>query len=132
MITEQTGAAVTTKGIYVAPGRPAPEGESRLHLLIEGPTELCVKRAKQEIKRILEETTEKVRSCGGVCGGGGRGGGGRGAGPGAAHCLAWRRMLHAASAGLRMGEGGKGARRQRAGPPSWPSPLPARRPAGEC
>ncbi len=60
MITELTGAAVTTKGIYVAPGRPIPEGESRLHLLIEAPTEQQVKRAKQEIKRILEETTEKV------------------------------------------------------------------------
>ncbi len=60
MITELTGAAVTTKGIYIAPGRPIPEGESRLHLLIEAPTEQQVKRAKQEIKRILEETTEKV------------------------------------------------------------------------
>jgi hypothetical protein len=61
LITEMTGAAVITKGIYVPPGKQPPEGEARLHLLIEGPSELSVKRAKQEIKKILEETTEKVR-----------------------------------------------------------------------
>jgi ATP-dependent RNA helicase DDX46/PRP5 len=29
-------------------------------LLIEGPTETAVNRAKQELKKVLEETTEKV------------------------------------------------------------------------
>lgn len=42
------------------PGKPVPEGERKIFLLIEGPTETSVKRAKQELKRILEETTEKV------------------------------------------------------------------------
>ena len=59
-INELTGAAVTTKGRYYKSGTPLPEGEQRLFLLIEGPTELSVKKAKDEIKRILEETTEKV------------------------------------------------------------------------
>ena len=59
-ITELCGAAVTTKGQYFRPGAPAPAGERKLYLLIEGPTESSVKRAKVEIKRILEECTEKV------------------------------------------------------------------------
>ena len=59
-INELTGAAVTTKGRYYKAGTQLPEGEQRLFLLIEGPTELSVKKAKDEIKRILEETTEKV------------------------------------------------------------------------
>jgi len=58
-ITELTGAAVTTKGIYVKSGEP-PEGERRLYLQIEGPTEQSVRKAKQEIKRVLEELTEKA------------------------------------------------------------------------
>lgn len=59
-VNELTGAAVTTKGRYFAPGQPIPEGESKLYLLIEGPTMQSVKLAKQEIKRILEESTEKA------------------------------------------------------------------------
>jgi len=59
-ITEITGAAITTRGQYFRPGMTPPPGERKLFLLIEGPTELSVKRAKQEIKRILEEATEKV------------------------------------------------------------------------
>eukprot|EP00798_Chlamydomonas_sp_ICE-L_P003696 gene3696-13764_t len=59
-LAETTGAAVTTRGLFVPPGKSAPEGERKLYLLIEGPTELTVKRAKQEIKRMIEETTEKV------------------------------------------------------------------------
>lgn len=35
-------------------------GERKLFLLIEGPTEQHVKKAKAEIKKILEETTEKI------------------------------------------------------------------------
>ncbi|KAK9806771.1 hypothetical protein WJX72_002237 [[Myrmecia] bisecta] len=59
-INELTGAAVTTKGYYYKPGTAIPEGERKLYLLIEGPTESSVRKAKAEIKRILEETTEKV------------------------------------------------------------------------
>ncbi|GIL79866.1 hypothetical protein Vretifemale_9037 [Volvox reticuliferus] len=59
-INELTGAALTVRGTYVPPGRPTPEGERKLYLLIEGPTEGHVKKAKAEIKKIIEETTEKV------------------------------------------------------------------------
>ena len=59
-INELTGAAVTTKGFYVPPGKAPPDGERKLHLLIEGPNEGTVKKAKAEIKRILAEMTEKA------------------------------------------------------------------------
>jgi hypothetical protein len=45
-ITELTGAALTIKGYHYEKGQPIPEGERKLYLLIEGPTELTVKRAK--------------------------------------------------------------------------------------
>jgi ATP-dependent RNA helicase DDX46/PRP5 len=60
MLNELTGAAVTTKGLYTPPGRAPEEGQRKLYLLIEGPTENSVKKAKAEIKKILEETTEKA------------------------------------------------------------------------
>lgn len=47
MIAETTGAALITKGVYVPPGKQAPEGERKIYLLIEGPTEGSVKHAKQ-------------------------------------------------------------------------------------
>jgi ATP-dependent RNA helicase DDX46/PRP5 len=59
-LNELTGAAVTTKGFFVPPNQQPPEGERRLYLLIEGPTEAKVREAKAEIKRILEEFTEKA------------------------------------------------------------------------
>ena len=59
-LNELTGAAVTTKGFYVAPGKAPPDGERKLYLLIEGPSESCVKKAKAEIKRLLAEFTEKA------------------------------------------------------------------------
>lgn len=59
-ICELTGAAIIVKGIFIPPGKPIPEGERKLTLRIEGPTELVVKRAKAEIKRLVEEITEKA------------------------------------------------------------------------
>lgn len=47
MIGETTGAALITKGVFVPPGKQPPEGERKIYLLIEGPTELSVKHAKQ-------------------------------------------------------------------------------------
>ncbi|KAF8072380.1 RH42 [Scenedesmus sp. PABB004] len=58
-LTELTGAAVTTKGLYIKSGEP-PEGERKLYLLIEAPTEAQVRRAKQEIRRAVEEGVEKA------------------------------------------------------------------------
>jgi len=54
-ITEFTGAAITTRGSYVPPGRPPAPGERKLYLYIEGGDATTVRQAKTEIKRILEE-----------------------------------------------------------------------------
>ncbi|PIA15919.1 P-loop containing nucleoside triphosphate hydrolase protein [Coemansia reversa NRRL 1564] len=56
-IIEQSGAAITTRGVFVPPGKPVPEGERKLYLSIEADTERAVERAKNEIKRILTEAT---------------------------------------------------------------------------
>ncbi|KAL4419032.1 hypothetical protein ABPG77_010019 [Micractinium sp. CCAP 211/92] len=57
----ELGAAVVVKGKYYKLGTaPGPNDERKLYLHIEGPTAEVVKRAKQEIKRILEESTEKA------------------------------------------------------------------------
>ncbi|KAJ2833278.1 pre-mRNA processing RNA-helicase [Coemansia furcata] len=56
-IIEQTGAAITTRGIYVQPGKPTPEGERRLYLSIESDSERSAEQAKSEIKRLLTEAT---------------------------------------------------------------------------
>ncbi|KAJ2713445.1 pre-mRNA processing RNA-helicase [Coemansia spiralis] len=56
-IIEQSGAAVTTRGVFVPQGKPVPEGERKLYLIIEADTERSVEQAKNEIKRILTEAT---------------------------------------------------------------------------
>ncbi|KAJ1812041.1 pre-mRNA processing RNA-helicase, partial [Coemansia sp. RSA 2598] len=56
-IIEQTGAAITTRGVFVPPGKPVPEGERKLYLTIESDSERSVEQAKNEIKRILTEAT---------------------------------------------------------------------------
>ncbi|KAG5459198.1 MAG: P-loop containing nucleoside triphosphate hydrolase protein [Olpidium bornovanus] len=56
-VIESTGAAITTRGIYVEPGKPIPPGERKLYLIIEGEEQEIVDRAKAEIKRILTEAT---------------------------------------------------------------------------
>jgi ATP-dependent RNA helicase DDX46/PRP5 len=56
-ITEFTGAAVTTRGSFVPPGRNPPPGERKLYLFIEGQDVTSVRQAKDEIKRILAEAS---------------------------------------------------------------------------
>ncbi|CAI5973846.1 unnamed protein product [Closterium sp. NIES-64] len=56
-IIEWTGASVTTRGLYCPPGKALAAGEKKLYLSIEGPTEASVKKAKVEIKRIIEEAS---------------------------------------------------------------------------
>eukprot|EP00824_Muranothrix_gubernata_P015221 TRINITY_DN3160_c0_g2_i2.p3 TRINITY_DN3160_c0_g2~~TRINITY_DN3160_c0_g2_i2.p3 ORF type:complete len:153 (-),score=34.10 TRINITY_DN3160_c0_g2_i2:617-1075(-) len=58
-ITDMYGAAVTAKGVYVAPGKQPPPGERRIYLLIEGPTWVAVQKARTEIKRIIDEETQR-------------------------------------------------------------------------
>ncbi len=45
---------------YNPTGAQPPEGERKLYLLIEGPTEATVRKAKQEIRRVIEELVEKA------------------------------------------------------------------------
>ncbi|KAK4396307.1 DEAD-box ATP-dependent RNA helicase 42 [Sesamum angolense] len=61
-ISEWTGAAITTRGQYYPPGRIPGPGERKLYLFIEGPTEQSVKRAKAELKRVLEDITNQASS----------------------------------------------------------------------
>lgn len=50
-------------------GTQLPDGERKLYLLIQGQSEQAVKSAKAEIKRVLQETTEKVMRRDGPAGG---------------------------------------------------------------
>eukprot|EP00201_Polytomella_parva_P006818 CAMPEP_0175072668 /NCGR_PEP_ID=MMETSP0052_2-20121109/20051_1 /TAXON_ID=51329 ORGANISM="Polytomella parva, Strain SAG 63-3" /NCGR_SAMPLE_ID=MMETSP0052_2 /ASSEMBLY_ACC=CAM_ASM_000194 /LENGTH=135 /DNA_ID=CAMNT_0016340225 /DNA_START=1 /DNA_END=408 /DNA_ORIENTATION=- len=59
-VTELTGAAITVRGTYVEPGKAPPDGDRKLFLLIEGPSEQAVRQAKAEIKRVVEECAEKA------------------------------------------------------------------------
>lgn len=59
-LSEQFAASVTVKGRYVKPGTHIPADQRKLYLLIEGTSPDVVKKAKNEIKRILEESTEKA------------------------------------------------------------------------
>ncbi|GFZ11675.1 P-loop containing nucleoside triphosphate hydrolases superfamily protein [Actinidia rufa] len=61
-ISEWTGAAITTRGQYFPPGKVPGPGERKLYLFIEGPTEQSVKRAKAELKRVLEDITTQASS----------------------------------------------------------------------
>lgn len=64
-ITEMTGAALVTKGLYVPPGQRPTPGERKLYVLIEGPTPRSVKQAKQEVRKILENELRKSQIPGG-------------------------------------------------------------------
>ncbi|ORX82655.1 P-loop containing nucleoside triphosphate hydrolase protein [Anaeromyces robustus] len=57
MITELTGAAITTRGTFFPPGKQPGPNERKLYLFIEGETQIIVDKAKTEIKRILTEAT---------------------------------------------------------------------------
>lgn len=59
-LSEQFAASVIVKGRYVKPGTHIPADQRKLYLLIEGASPDIVKKAKNEIKRILEESTEKA------------------------------------------------------------------------
>jgi len=68
-ISDFTGAAITTKGQFVPPGRQPSLGERRLYLLLEGPTERSVREAKLKIREILEAASAKEVLPGGFGGG---------------------------------------------------------------
>tara|TARA_B110000977_G_scaffold185053_1_gene249485 strand:+ start:29058 stop:32429 length:3372 start_codon:yes stop_codon:yes gene_type:complete len=66
MISDFTGAVITTRGQYLPPGKPLPIGERKLYLLIEGPTERSVAGAKGKIKEIIENAIAKESLPGGA------------------------------------------------------------------
>ncbi|GBG34914.1 ATP-dependent RNA helicase ddx46 [Hondaea fermentalgiana] len=59
-ITDKTGAGITVKGQYSAPGTSHTASEPPLFLLVEGGSSYDVARAATELRRILEETTRDV------------------------------------------------------------------------
>ncbi|XP_065881587.1 DEAD-box ATP-dependent RNA helicase 42 [Euphorbia lathyris] len=61
-ISEWTGAAITTRGQYFPPGKIPGPGDRKLFLFIEGPSETSVKKAKTELKRVLEDITNQALS----------------------------------------------------------------------
>ncbi len=90
VIGNSAGCAITARGMFVAPGRKPGPGERKLYetfifigeldsfysyphcfflfsryLLIEGPSQYAVTRARAEVMRILEETTMEVGLAGG-------------------------------------------------------------------
>jgi ATP-dependent RNA helicase DDX46/PRP5 len=54
-IQEWTGAAITTRGTFIPQGKVVGANERKLYLFIEGPNESSVKKAKTELKRVLED-----------------------------------------------------------------------------
>lgn len=69
-VAELTGCAVIVKGVFVPPGKPVPTAERRIYLSIEGPSDTAVKKAKLELKKVIEEQTEKAMRKEGGAGGG--------------------------------------------------------------
>jgi ATP-dependent RNA helicase DDX46/PRP5 len=59
-IQDWTGAAITTRGTYIPPGKIVGANERKLYLFIEGPTESSVKKAKAELKRVLEDCANQA------------------------------------------------------------------------
>lgn len=53
-ISDFTGVAITTRGQYFPPGKQPGPTDRKLYLFIEGPTESSVKKARQEIRKLLE------------------------------------------------------------------------------
>ncbi|KAJ1910161.1 pre-mRNA processing RNA-helicase [Tieghemiomyces parasiticus] len=61
-LTELTGASLTTRGTYYPPGKQptGPHDERKLHLFIEGQTQLAVDQTQAEIRRILADATRQA------------------------------------------------------------------------
>ncbi|CAO2200113.1 unnamed protein product [Urochloa humidicola] len=52
---QEGGAAITIRGTYIAHGKIIGANDRKLYLCIEGPSDSCVKKAKAELKRKLED-----------------------------------------------------------------------------
>ncbi|KAI9341388.1 P-loop containing nucleoside triphosphate hydrolase protein [Obelidium mucronatum] len=71
-ITDISGAAITTRGLFFDKGKPVPAGQRKLYLFIEADSQFQIDRAKKEIKRILKEATMMAMEAEAAMGGGGR------------------------------------------------------------
>jgi hypothetical protein len=56
-IHEWFGCSMTVKGVHIEKGRRPNPGETRLHILVDGPTQVSVDQACREILRYTEELT---------------------------------------------------------------------------
>lgn len=62
-ITEVSEAAITVRGTFFPPGKePKAEGERKIYLYIEGPSERSIHLAKLEIKRVVKEEMIRLGS----------------------------------------------------------------------
>lgn len=62
-ITEVSEAAITVRGTFFPPGKePKAEGERKIYLYIEGPSERSIHLAKVEIKRVVKEEMIRLGS----------------------------------------------------------------------
>ncbi|XP_048549360.1 DEAD-box ATP-dependent RNA helicase 42-like [Triticum urartu] len=59
-IEEWTGAAVTTRGTFIAPGQIVAANERKLYLYIEGPNESSVNKAKAQLKSVVEDCANQA------------------------------------------------------------------------
>ncbi|EES14464.1 DEAD-box ATP-dependent RNA helicase 42 [Sorghum bicolor] len=57
---QEGGVAITIRGTYIAQGKIVGANERKLYLFIEGHSESCVKKAKAELKRVLEDCVNQV------------------------------------------------------------------------
>eukprot|EP01113_Clastostelium_recurvatum_P031282 TRINITY_DN3888_c4_g1_i6.p1 TRINITY_DN3888_c4_g1~~TRINITY_DN3888_c4_g1_i6.p1 ORF type:complete len:1106 (-),score=318.86 TRINITY_DN3888_c4_g1_i6:178-3450(-) len=64
LIHEYFGVVVTTRGTYVPPGKQAGQ-HRKLYLFLEGPTESSVRKAKDELKKLIAEASLTVGHTGG-------------------------------------------------------------------
>ena len=71
-ITERTGVAIISRGQFIPAGRKIEGSERRLHLLIEGNSEMSVRQARLDILRVLEEETLRISSSTSLLGSAGR------------------------------------------------------------
>ncbi|KAL9966213.1 hypothetical protein ACROYT_G024252 [Oculina patagonica] len=62
-ITEVSEAAITVRGTFFPPGKvPKEEGERKIYLYLEGPSERSIHLAKVEIKRVVKEEMIRLGS----------------------------------------------------------------------
>lgn len=56
-VIERYSVAITTKGVFVGPGKRVPTGERKLYLVVEGLDEYAVKQAGTELRKGLEDAS---------------------------------------------------------------------------